>query len=37
MKLQSELDEANMELANARNGVVSQEKALNDMLKNVGD
>jgi len=37
MKLQSELEEANMELANSRNGVASQEKALNDMLKNVSD
>lgn len=37
MKLQSELEETHLELTNAQNNVVTQEKALNDRIKNVGD
>jgi len=37
MKLQSELDECNMELANARNSIVNHELALNDRIKHVDE
>lgn len=37
MKLQSELDECNMELSNARNSVVNHELALNDRIKHVDE